>query len=245
MSDDAQQPEEEVVYVPESNLRWLSDSYYQTQKFRIQVGNQLSAVARLADRGPAPSAILSLFTHLQDAEEALAKDMGAGINGHPAMRWLGEVRGIGPILAGKLLGLIDDIGKFATASKLRRFAGYAVIDGKRERPTKGEKLHYNTRLKSLCWLIVSSMLRSGGSPYRVVYDTQKARYEEIHPDWTKGHRHLAAMRKVSSLFLSHLWETWRMAEGLPVRPPYAEEYLHHTAITNPWDFVGKAKQKAS
>lgn len=44
------------------------------------------------------------------------------------------------------------------------------------------------------------------------------------------HRHTAAMRYMCKMFLQQLWEQWRTIEGLPVRPPYAEEYLnrvHH------------------
>jgi hypothetical protein len=37
-----------------------------------------------------------------------------------------------------------------------RFAGFGVADGKAERPRKGEKLHYNRRLKVACWKIGSS-----------------------------------------------------------------------------------------
>jgi hypothetical protein len=51
--------------------------------------------------------------------------------------------------------------------------------------------------------------------------------------WGRGdaHRHADATRVMVKAFLLELWMTWRELEGLPVRPPYAEEKLgikHHT-----------------
>lgn len=46
-----------------------------------------------------------------------------------------------------------------------------------------------------------------------------------------GHRHNAAMRYMVKMFLAEFWKQWRTLEGLPVREPYAEQYLglkHHT-----------------
>ena len=44
-------------------------------------------------------------------------------------------------------------------------------------------------------------------------------------DCTKGHRDRAAKRKMIKEFLKDLHIAWRGFEGLPVRHPYAEEYL--------------------
>jgi hypothetical protein len=51
-------------------------------------------------------------------------------------------------------------------------------------------------------------------------------------DATKAHRDRAARRKMVKAFLQDLYVAWRELEGLPVREPYAEEYLgrkHHRA----------------
>ena len=50
--------------------------------------------------------------------------------------------------------------------------------------------------------------------------------------WGKSdkHRHNAAIRYMAKQFLSALWLEWRNMENLPIRVPYAEEYLnrkHH------------------
>ena len=50
--------------------------------------------------------------------------------------------------------------------------------------------------------------------------------------WGRGkkHRHIAAMRYMVKMFLVELHKRWRTYEGLPIRSPYAEQYLgmvHH------------------
>ena len=44
-------------------------------------------------------------------------------------------------------------------------------------------------------------------------------------DAAPGHRHMAAKRYMCKMFLRDLYVQWRTIEGLPVREPYAEEYL--------------------
>jgi hypothetical protein len=52
-----------------------------------------------------------------------------------------------------------------------------------------------------------------------------------HPMFTPAHLHNRALRKVSKIFLSHLWLKWREAEGLPVSQPYAQAILGHSNLT--------------
>lgn len=262
---------------PPNNLRWVVDAYYQLQKFRIATGNQILARERLVDQPAVPPSIRMTNDRLAEIEALLAADFSDALQGHLAMNWLGQIKGVGPVLAGKLLGLIGEIELAETVSKLWRFAGYAVIDGKRERPTKGEKLHYNNRLKAACYLVSASFLKCG-SPYRTrSYDPARLFYlrratgqseawcrEQLGllkagdpptkaavtkaikaatlPDgWTLGHQHMAAMRKMTKLFLGHLWLTWREAEGLPIREAYVQEKLGHSSIIGPWEMVKDAQ----
>ena len=71
--------------------------------------------------------------------------------------WVTSIRGLKEgSLAAQLLAQIDDIAKFDTISKLWRFSGNAVIDGQAEKNKKGEKSHFNRKLKSICWLMVKA-----------------------------------------------------------------------------------------
>ncbi len=154
--------------------------------------------------------------------------------------WLTSIRGLGDgNLAAQLLAQIDDIAKFDNVSKLWRFAGYAVIDGHREYNQAGEKSHFNRRLKSLCWLITDSFIKQHAMPYDDFYREYKTEQRRKHPEkvvengktrYNDGHIDNMARRKVSKIFLSHLWLRWREAEGLPVTEPYVAAILGHDVV---------------
>jgi hypothetical protein len=145
-----------------------------------------------------------------------------------------EIKGIGPMLAAKVIAMVD-IHRADTVSALWRYAGYGVVDGERERPTKGERLHYNKRLKIALRQIGVSFMKCD-SPYRRVYDAARDYYDANRPEWTPGHLHNAAMRKMIKVFLSHLWERWRVLEGRPTRALYVQEKLGHNHVYRAADF---------
>lgn len=62
-------------------------------------------------------------------------------------------------------------------------------------------------------------------------------------DATPMHRHRAAIRKMVKAFIKDLYLAWRTMEGLPVRKPYAEEYLgrKHNVVDFGKVKAGKAK----
>jgi ribosomal protein L37AE/L43A len=102
---------------------------------------------------------------------------------HPMWPWLTGIRGMGEGgLAAQLLAQIDDIASFTTVSKLWRFCGYAVIDGQIERGVKGEKSHYNRRLKSICWQIAQQFVRQQTSIYVDIYYDEKERQRRLYPE---------------------------------------------------------------
>jgi len=162
----------------------------------------------------------------------------------PVWDWLTSIKGLGEgSLAAQLLAQIDDIGNFATVSKLWRFAGWAVLDGRVERNQKGEKSHYNRRLKSICWLIADQFVRQQTPTYAGLYYEEKERQRRLHPEKAKGdngkwqfndgHIDNRARRKVAKVFLQHLWVVWRQSEGLPVTEPYVQAVMGHTNIIEP------------
>lgn len=173
----------------------------------------------------------------------------------PIWGWLTSIHGLGEHTAAKLLAQIDDPAKFATISKLWRFCGYAVMDGEIDKPTKGDVLHYNRRLKSELYLMATNFVRHGTLLYAEVYYQEKGRQQGMHPhpicakcggiakqrgqswvcpeckasgrsiNFTPAHLHARALRKTIKVFLSHLWIMWRQYEGLPISEPYAIAHL--------------------
>lgn len=177
------------------------------------------------------------------------KDIG------PIWDWLTSIRGLKEgRLAAELIAQIDDIKLFDTVSKLWRFAGFAVIEGKIERNQKGTKSTYNRRLKSACFVIAKEFVRMQTPVYADLYYEEKARQRRLHPtaicsecdtpwdacqnkaghkackQFGDGHIDNRAVRKVAKIFLQHLWVTWREIEHLPVSEPYVQAMLGHTHI---------------
>ncbi len=178
----------------------------------------------------------------EDARKELA-NFGSSVG--PVWEWFTGIKGIGDHTAAKVIAQIDDIGKFATVSKLWRFAGYAVIDGEAEHPKAGEKRHYNSRLKSELYLIVGNFLKQQTPVYADYYYSVKADYRRKHPEkelnpdgpqkyrYTDQHIHLMTIRKVAKLLLQHLWVVWRESEGLDAGEPYIHAVKGHTHYIAP------------
>lgn len=180
----------------------------QIQKARIQFSNRLDALARDADTDPdgRQSIIISRYLDtFKSIENDLDNDIVLLCEGIPIVDHLIALKGISYTLAAKLVAMIDP-ARAPTISSLWRYAGFGVVDGHREKSVKGEKRHYNGRLKTACYLIGTSFLRCN-SPYRSEYDKAREKYEGAHPDWTPLHQHYAAMGNMIKLFLCYSPDT--------------------------------------
>ena len=210
-----------------------------SQKQRVGYDLRLQAVERGVDE--ASPALLKRWLRWRDrfaADERQAslevEELASDIQ---IIEVMCGVNGVGKMTAAKLVSQID-IERAETVSALWRYCGYGVDDkGERDRPVKGEKLKYNMKAKAYTHLIGVSLIRKT-SPYRHIYERARVKYEEEerYADWTKAHRHMAALRKVKKLFLAHLWECWRDIEGLPIREPYILENGEHTTKYEPRDY---------
>jgi hypothetical protein len=73
--------------------------------------------------------------------------------------YLSRVFGLGAVVCAYLVALID-IHKAPKISNLRRFCGLAVINGRLERPTRGQKLGYCAELRTRLYQAMSSMWKN-------------------------------------------------------------------------------------
>jgi hypothetical protein len=145
--------------------------------------------------------------------------------------WARHVPGVGALSLGKLLGLVGNPAARPLFSSLARHCGVAVVDGKVEKPSRGQKRPYNAIAKSQLYLIIGNVLKAyprTPNLYGEFYYLSRKKFERKHPEWTDMHRHLASVLRTARLFLSHLWEVCRRTQGLPVREPYPIEYGNHT-----------------
>src|SRR5215218_9565114 len=156
-------------------LRWLTDQYMAVQKLRIGNSNRVFASTEGLDTNEPDPFLSEMVEDLEDLEKKIFLRMKGVVKHHPAWEWLDGVKGMGPTLSTKILGLIADISKFDTISKLWMFSGYGLKDGKRQRPVKGQKMDFNRRLKTAIYLAGDSFIKSR-SPYRGIYDEAKGDY---------------------------------------------------------------------
>lgn len=103
----------------------------------------------------------------------------------------------------------------------------------RDRGIEGYALPYNKQLKALLWNITYSFIMQQTPIYSDIYYQEKERQAMVSPELTKGHIDNRARRKVSKIFLQHLWLVWRECEGLPVTKPYVHDVMGHTHYVAP------------
>lgn len=117
--------------------------------------------------------------HLDEGVEMARKTMiELGETAGLIWDWGIAIKGLGAGgLYAQLLARIDDIGKFDTISKLWRHAGWAPGD----HPKRGEKRHYDAKLKGIMWNVVQSFIKQQTSPYADEYYTYKERKRREHP----------------------------------------------------------------
>lgn len=213
-----------------SNVRLL----FVLTNLRISLSNAMSSKYISVE---ARETLINIAETIRRSEKVIVKYIEELLNEFDIYtEFLKKVKGIGPVISGKLIFFIKDIERFPTVAKLWRYAGLGVDDdGKAERMRKGQKPRFNPRFKGLMYNVGVVLVRSK-SKYKRIYDKAKE-YYQANRDWTKSHIHLAAMRKMEKLFLSHVWMVWRELEGLPVRDPYPVEYLGHSTILYPWEFI--------
>src|SRR5262245_29337864 len=126
-------------------LRTLVDLRDRTlQKSRIAFSNRASAVERGADSADSDSQeiINRWYTRFDELEKEADRDIREICREIEIVQHMIAIKGVGYLLAAKIVSMID-IQKADTISALWRYAGYAAINGARERPVKGEPLHYN------------------------------------------------------------------------------------------------------
>lgn len=142
----------------------------------------------------------------------------------PVWPWVHTVRGFGALGLGLIIGSTGDLSHYATPAKLWKRMGLALVGNERQRRTtdveKSLAMGYSPRRRSLMHNIGDSLIKqngiSGDGYYRGVYDARKVYTETAHPDWTKAHRHMDALRYMEKRLLRHLWQVWkRQATSTP------------------------------
>lgn len=159
--------------------------------------------------------------------------------------YLKHIRGIGPAMAGVIVSEID-ISKARYPSSLWKYCGIDTAEDGKGRSRRSEHLvkvkyrnkdgvesernsiTFNPFLKTkLIGVLANSFIKLANPIYAPIYRDYKHRLENhpAHADKTKAHRNNMAKRYMIKIFLTHLYNKWRILEGLEVAPPYHEAKL--------------------
>jgi len=228
-----------------SELTPISRFFLDIQRARI--GMQLRLKKLKKERRDTPR-LRQMLAHLQAVEDEVRAEMEELAVQHPVWdAWLKHIKGIGPCMAGLLLGGPNPCN-FPTVSKYWRIWGLAVIKGKAERFRRGKgKVHFDPKLKGIILgRVLVQLLKAKHGVWYKHYKAVKQRYlnrpdlkAAIEEDRRRGRRgalghvELMSRRKVAKDFLALLWEVWRRTEGYPVMP----ERVRRATVLRPEDMT--------
>jgi len=233
-----------------NKLKIIIDGREQLQKLINSFNNRMLAVKRRTDNLD-EATMEFLAVEQENVKKRLALQDRIIIKHLKTMKWdiiqsASGVKGVGPVTIAYLIAYID-ITKAKYASSLWSYVGFHKAS--HERYEKGVAGGGNKTLRTVLFNTGDSMIKCR-SPYRDVYDNDKARLEVskkivksrntqgkmIECEWkdTKPcHRHGAAKRKMLKHFLADFWFVWRTIEELSTPNLYVEEKLGHTGIVKP------------
>ena len=227
-----------MMSLSQEQFRIAVDYYDQVQHQRIAVENQCRAAIQGYDDSQMLKTGTAFCSALKKREEQVAKILKKYVECHPVGQWAMSNLGVGPISIAYFLAYID-IAKAPTAGHIWSYAGYNPdADG----PQKGKKRSHNAAMKTACFNLGESMIKTKGYPdafYGPFYDQRKV-YEAAKneagdyadqaaailkrkPDHAQaatyaqgklplGHIHSRARRWMVKIFLAHLHHVWYVEE---------------------------------
>ncbi len=251
--------QETVTFDP---LAPMVDAALAIEKLRVASEVRQS---HLTLQGKTDSETDELHRRLEELEGYVDGRVAEMLADHPAYPWFSRVKGVGRENIGKVVGLVD-INRVQHISSLWKFAGFAVENGAAPKRTKGEKLSYNSQLRSMCWRLGNSLLRARGCFYEY-YLREKEKYEQRYAKEgrsivpaaqlpkksgktyepedriSEGHVHNQALRKTIKLFLACLVLAWWQSAGMPASQPYAIDQLGHDSLITPEQMTDRPAKK--
>lgn len=180
----------------------------------------------------------AMTNRLREFEDMWVEHLHMCIKKHPVYtRWLQNVSGIGPALAGDLLAEYK-VEKIYYIGQLFQYAG---IVGTTKR-VKGQKANYNVYLKKRLLGVLPGSFLKARSPYSVIYYQARIKYlnrwinsdEEGKKNLTLAHQHMMANRKMIQQFIKDYYVAFRTVMDIPVIKSYEEEKLGMVHVGNNW-----------
>lgn len=129
-----------------------------------------------------------VFAAHQAYSAALRKERGQlmdrlleTMEGTELAAWIERTRGLGPAIL-FVVGMLPPLNEFANPSKVWKYTGLHVSDGRAPRRQAGVMAGFSARLRSYAIYRVAEPIVKVGGPYRAIYHERKARTMDSHPD---------------------------------------------------------------
>lgn len=202
-----------------------ADSDGETRGFGLDAGH------------PAVAALGVQLESLEQLEAAMIKAQRVQLRTHPLHPWIKAQVGLGDKQMARLLASIQDPywnnlhDRPRTVGELWAFCGMHVVAGSAPRRARGQAGNWSAQARMRIWNIAGSCVKQRRSPYRLTYDSGRARYADAthsapcvrcgptgHPApegsaLSDGHKHARAMRLVMKAVLRDLWLESRRIHG--------------------------------
>jgi len=183
----------------------LSREYTKLVKNSTCKKNQLFAFKNKMKLLISEKAVSKVVKKREDTIKALGKEIGIiniqllrQIEKHPWwVNYLKDIKGVGAVTAGGIIGSIRRFSRFSNRNSLRHFAGMI---------TKKDNPEYNRQLKQALYNFVEGIIKNRTQPWRKLYDSMKIYYKEKHPDWIPGKVDAYAKKFVQTKFLYRMWD---------------------------------------
>lgn len=120
--------------------------------------------------------ILEVQKNAEKFENEYKKLMGEFVENEILYKeFLGKIKGISAILSANMLKEFGYCEQAPYISSLWKYVGMHVEEGEAPTRKKGEKLSFNSKLRTLCYKISDSFVKQRTPFYRDIYDKEKER----------------------------------------------------------------------
>jgi len=131
--------------------------------------------------------MLEVHNKAEQYEKEYQKLMNEFVEEEPIyQKFLLHIKGISAILSANLIKEFGYCENAQHISSLWKYCGMDVINGKAPVRKKGEKLGFNTKLRTMVWKISDSFVKQRTPFYRNIYDKEKARQVKMLDNFLEG-----------------------------------------------------------
>ena len=158
-------------------LKQLVATYYGIQKVRVAMGNRITSIVKEYGETDYTNRLVDVYNVSEEIEKSIVKHIKPILREFPIYtEWLKYVKGVGDILSAGLIAGIKTPARFSNISKLWKYCGLHVVDGEAPSRRKGAKVDWNPFMKTLCWKLGESFVKTKGF-YRRAYEQFRAEEE--------------------------------------------------------------------